>query len=79
MLIELLTLFDVVISPKKSVAPCTSLVCLGIVINTETRTKFVSPDKLEYVLNMYCQWQRKQFSSNRRSQSLLRSLLYMSI
>ena len=37
-LLKLLTQLGLDINLKKLLAPCTSLVCLGILINTETRT-----------------------------------------
>ena len=76
-LLELLTQLGLAINPKRLVAPCTSLVCLGILINTETRTMSVPPDKLNNVTDMCQQWQTKQFCSKRQLQSLLGSLLYV--
>ena len=66
------------INPKKLVAPSTPLVCLGILINTETRTMSVPPDKLDSIIDMCSQWQHKIFCSKRQLQSLLGSLLYVS-
>ena len=59
-------------------APSTSLVCLGILINTETRTMSVPPVKLDSIIDMCSQWQNKKFCSKRQLQSLLGSLLYVS-
>ena len=55
-LLKLLTQLSLHINLKKLVAPCTSLVCLGILINTETKTMSVPPDKLENVISMCNQW-----------------------
>ena len=77
-LLELLTQLGPAINLKKLMAPCTSLVCLVILINTETRTMSVPPDKLDNVINMCYQCQTKQFCSKRQLQSLLGSLLYVS-
>ena len=77
-LLELLTQMGLTINPKKLVAPSTSLICLGILINTETRTMSVPPDKLDSIIDMCSQWQNKTFCSKRQLQSLLGSLLYVS-
>ena len=77
-LLELLTHLGLTINPKKLVAPSTSLICLGILINTETRTMAVPPDKLDSIINMCSQWKNKKFCSKRQLQSLLGSLLYVS-
>ena len=77
-LLELLTQLGLTINPKTLVAPCTSLVCLGVLINTETRTMSVPPDKLDSIIDMCCQWKTKKFCSKRQLQSLLGSLLYVS-
>ena len=68
-LLELLTQLGLAINPKNLVAPCTSFVCLHILINTETRTMPVPPDKLNNVIDMCQQWQNKQFCSKRQLQS----------
>ena len=77
-LLQLLTHLGLTINPKKLVAPSTSLICLGILINTETRTMAVPPDKLDSIINMCSQWKNKNFCSKRQLQSLLGSLLYAS-
>ena len=77
-LLELLTQLGLTINPKKLVAPSTSLICLGILINTETRTISVHSDKLDSIIDMCSQWQNKKFCSKRQLQSLLVSLLYVS-
>ena len=77
-LLELLTKLGLTINPKKLVAPCTSLVWLGVLINTETKTMSVPPDKLDSIIAMCCQWKTKKFCSKRQLHSLLGSLLYVS-
>ena len=72
------TQLGLTINPKKLVAPSTSLVCLGVFINTETRTMSVPPDKLDSIMDMCWQWKIKKFCSKRQLQSLLGSLLYVS-
>ena len=53
-LLELLTQLGLTINPKKLVAPSTFLVCLGILINTETGTMSVPSDKLDSIMDMCC-------------------------
>ena len=77
-LLELLIKLGLTINPKKLVALCTSRVSLGILINTETRTMSVPPDKLNSVIDMCNQWQNKKFCSKSQLQSLLGSILYLS-
>ena len=74
-LLHILKHLYLTIIPNKLVSPCSSMVCLGILINTDTRTMSVPADKLKYVLNMWSQWQQKHF---RQLQSLLGSLLHVS-
>ena len=65
-------------NPKKLVAPTTSMVCLGILVNTETRTMYVPPKKIENIIQMCAEWQSKEYCSKGELQSLLESLLYVS-
>ena len=51
-LLELLTQLGLTINPKKLVAPSTSLVRLGILINTATRSMSVPPYKLDSIIDM---------------------------
>ena len=51
-LLEVLTQLGLTINPKKLVAPSTSLVCLGVLINAETRTMSVPPDKLDSIMDI---------------------------
>ena len=66
------------INPKKLVAPTTSMICLGILVDTRTRTMSVPPEKLQNIARMCVEWQNKKFCSKRELQSLLGSLLYVS-
>ena len=54
------------------------MVCLGILIDTKTRTMSVSPEKLENIIHMCTDWQNKKYCTKRELQSLLGSLLYVS-
>ena len=66
------------ISAKKLVPPSTAVTCLGILIDTETRTMSVPPEKLHNVLELCHQWQNKTTCTKQQLQSLLGSLLYIS-
>ena len=66
------------LNSKKLVAPTTSMVCLGILIDTKTRTMSVPPEKLENILHMCTDWKNKKYCTKRELQSLLGSLLYVS-
>ena len=75
-LVDLLHHLGLDINPKKLVAPSTAMVCLGILVDTKTRTMSIPPEKLDNIVNMCAQWQNKKFCSKRELQSLLGSLLY---
>ena len=47
------------ISAKKLVLPSIFVICLGILIDTETRTMSVPPEKLENILQLCYQWENK--------------------
>ena len=49
------------VNPKKLVTPTTSVVCLGTLVDSETRTMSVSPEKLEIIVQMYAGLQIKNF------------------
>ena len=65
------------ISAKKLVAPSTSVVCLGILIDTVSRTISIPQDKLQEIANLCKQWASKTYASKKDLQSLLGSLLYI--
>ena len=65
------------INPKKLVEPSTSVVCLGILINTEDRTMSIPPAKLQEIIQSCHEWHTKWLCSKRQPQSLLGSLLYI--
>ena len=77
-LVDLLHQLGLTLNSKKLVSPTTSMVCLGILIDTEARTMSVPPEKLENIVKMCDEWQNKKFCSKRELQSLLGSLLYVS-
>ena len=51
-LVNLLYQLGLILNSKKLVSPTTSMGCLGILIDTETRTMSVPPEKLEHVIQM---------------------------
>ena len=74
-LVHLLDQLGLTLNSKKLVSPTTSMVCLGILIDTETRTMSVPPEKLENIIQMCAEWQNKKSCSKRELQSLLGSLI----
>ena len=54
------------------------MICLDILVNSETRTMSVPPEKLESITTMCHEWQNKKSCSKRQLQSLLGSLLLIS-
>ena len=65
------------ISYKKLVPPSTSVVCLGILIDTIDRTISIPPEKFQDIANMCRNWTNKTYCSKSQLQSLLGSLLYI--
>ena len=53
------------VNPKKLVASTTSMVCLGILVNTETRTMSVPTEKLQSIIKMCTEWETKKICSKR--------------
>ena len=47
---DLLHQLGLKVNPKKLAEPSTSVVCLGILINTEERTMSIPPDKLQKIM-----------------------------
>ena len=77
-LLQLLPNLGLDINKKKLVPPTTFMICLGILVNSETRTMSVPPEKLESITAMCYEWQNKKSCSKRQLQSLLGSLLFIS-
>ena len=65
------------ISYKKLVPPSTSIVCLGILINTVDRTISIPPKKLQDIVHTCTNWETKTYCSKNQLQALLGSLLYI--
>ena len=77
-LVDLLDQLGLDANQKKLVAATTSMVCLGILVDTEARTMSVLPEKLAIIIQMCTEWQSKEYCSRRHPQSLLGSILYVS-
>ena len=68
---DLLHQLGLKINPKKLIEPSTSVVCFGILINTEDRTMSIPPDKLQEIIQSCHEWHTKWFCSKIQLQSLL--------
>ena len=65
------------ISHSKLIPPDTWFTCLGIEVNTITRSISIPSEKLLEIKNMCTQWTSKSTCTKRQLQSLLGSLLYI--
>ena len=65
------------ISQKKLVAPTTSAVCLGVLIDTIKGTVAIPEEKMCQIKQTVNEWQSKTTCSKRQLQSLLDQLLYI--
>ena len=65
------------VSTKKLVSPSTSVVCLGVNIDTIDATISIPDEKLGQIVAMVQEWSKKQFCTRRQLQSLLGNLLYI--
>ena len=77
-LLQLLPKLGLDINTKKLVPPTTSMICLGILVNSETRTMSVPPEKFKSIADMCHEWQNKKSCSKRQLQSILGSLFFIS-
>ena len=77
-LLQLLQELGLDISHKKLVSPSTSVVCLGIHMDTVNRTLSIPHEKLAEIVNICQSWVSKTYCGKRQLQSLLGSLLYIS-
>ena len=64
-------------SLKKLVPPSTSVVCLGILVDSITKTVSIPADKLQEITQLCSHWSTKTYCSKQDLQSLLGSLLYV--
>ena len=76
-LLSLLEELGLDISIEKLVAPATSVVCLGISIDTISRTISIPDQKLQEIKNLCLNWSHKAYCTKNQLQSLLGSLLYI--
>ena len=76
-LISLLHDLGLDISKEKLVAPATSVVCLGINIDTRSRTISIPDQKLQEIKILCQNWSHKVYCTKNQLQSLLGSLLYI--
>ena len=77
-LLKLLPELGLDINKKKLVPPTTSMICLGILVDSQARTMSVPPEKLASIVTMCQQWTNKKSCTKRQLQSLLGSLLFIS-
>ena len=76
-LLSLLEELGLEISQSKLVPPSTSVVCLGIQVNTVARTLSIPDEKLAEIRQLCEQWVHKKNCTKNQLQSLLGSLLYI--
>ena len=74
---ELLSELGLDISLKKLVPPSTSVICLGILVDSITKTVSIAADKLQEIIQLCAYWTTKTYCSKQDLQSLLGSLLYV--
>ena len=74
---ELLLELGLNISLKKLVPPSTSVICLGILVDSITKTVSIPADKLQEIIQLCAYWTTKTYCSKQDLQSLLGSLLYV--
>ena len=77
LLFDLLQKLGLTVSQKKLVPPTTSVVCLGVEINTVTGTVAIPAEKLHQISDMVNESKNKKTCSKRQLQSLLGHLLYI--
>ena len=77
LLYDLLQKLGLTVSQKKLVAPATSVICLGVEINTISGTIAIPADKLRQISDTVKDWTHRKTCSRRQLQSLLGHLLYI--
>ena len=77
LLFDLLQKLGLTVSQKKLVPLTTSVVCLGVEINTLTDTVSIPADKLRQIADTVKQWKNKKTCTKHQLQSLLGHLLYI--
>ena len=76
-LLHLLQQLGLEISRKKLVAPSTSAICLGILVDSVNQTISIPDEKLKEIVDLCKQWGTKSTCTKTQLQSLLGSLLYI--
>ena len=76
-LLDLLSELELDISMDKLVNPSTSVVCLGILIDSKNQTIAIPPEKIQEIVHMCAIWSSKISCTKTQFQSLLGSLLYI--
>ena len=74
---DLLQQLGLEISRKKLVAPCTTAICLGILVDWVNRTISIPDEKLKEIVEICKVWHSKSTCTKTQLQSLLGSLLYI--
>ena len=77
LLFDLLQRLGLTVSQKKLVPPATSVICLGVEINTVTGTISIPADKLRQISDTVKDWKDKNRCSRHQLQSFLGHLLYI--
>ena len=77
LLYDLLQKLGLTVSQKKLVPPTTSVVCLGVEINTLTSTVSIPAEKLRQISDTVKDWKHRKTCTKRQLQSLLGHLLYI--
>ena len=62
---SLLEELGLTVSTKKLVPPSTQVMCLGILVDTETFTISIPPEKLQVIKQMCLQWSTKNFCTKK--------------
>ena len=76
-LLNLLQQLGLDISFNKLVSPATSVICLGILVDSVNRTISIPDQKLQEIKNTCHKWASKTYCSKTDLQSLLGLLLYI--
>ena len=76
-LLNLLHELGLDISRKKLIAPDTSVICLGILVDSVNKTISIPGQKLQEIKNTYSNWASKTCGGKNELQSLLGLLLYI--
>ena len=76
-LLQLLQDLGLDVSQNKLVPPSTQVICLGILVDSVSKTLSIPHDKLKDIIQMVDNWQGRKTCTKTQLQSLLGSLLYI--